>query len=135
MKKLLVLAGNAAQVRDFCREYQILPNTVSYVNDESHLKGLQGPPFVVVGTFWDRPDAVRIWTELQIHYAGGQTTYPPFMVTGGQAGNVIKRGRGRGLPKLKKVTEDEALDALDDYLDGTLVPNSFNDKKTFKKMR
>lgn len=62
---LYILAGTAAQAAAFTSEVGMSPTRGRYVSDDYILRGLRDPHYVVVGTFWQRPDANRIWDSLQ----------------------------------------------------------------------
>lgn len=62
---LYILAGNAAQAAAFTTEVGMQPTRGRYVSDDHVLRGLRDPHYVVVGTFWQRHDANRIWDTLQ----------------------------------------------------------------------
>lgn len=124
MKKLFVLAGSAAQVRDFCNDYGVPTTSVIYVTDQTQIRGTQDPAFVVVGSFWQRHDAATLWTALQSQFLNTEATYPPFMIK-----NLTKPPAPKGgkIPKKNKGTTE-----LDEYDTNHL---SHPDTKTFKKIQ
>jgi hypothetical protein len=66
VKKLLVLAKTAEQVRFFCQDYGIPVTNVLYIMDEQRVRGYQNPAYVVLEGFWERIDAMEIWMALQM---------------------------------------------------------------------
>lgn len=63
---LYLLAGNLVQATDWVRARSITPASVRYVNDQQALRGLRNPSYVILGTFWERPDAFHIWSSLMV---------------------------------------------------------------------
>ena len=61
---LLILAGNHTQARAWVDDMGIKPDKVRYVIDETYVRGIKDPVFVVIGTFWERQDALQIWRSL-----------------------------------------------------------------------
>lgn len=57
MKKLLVIAGNVNQYYDWLRENKININDhyTMYVHCGENLRGMEGNPFIGVGTYADNP--------------------------------------------------------------------------------
>lgn len=64
--RLLILAGNAAQAAQYVREKNLSTLDVLYVSGEHHVRGWTSPRYAIVGTFWDRHDAIRIWQILKL---------------------------------------------------------------------
>jgi hypothetical protein len=62
--RLLILSGTAAQAGNYMREQGLMPSQVAYVMHADQLSGYLNPQFVIVGTFWDRPDCIRTWQKL-----------------------------------------------------------------------
>jgi hypothetical protein len=65
MPPLYILAGNSNHVAIYMRERGLQPSLVQYVRDAYRLRGLRNPTFVVLTSFWDRPDAKEIWETLK----------------------------------------------------------------------
>ena len=76
MSKIYLLAGNASQAADWCRQSKTPMSSVRYVSSADHLRGLMDPTWIVVGTFWERHDAVSIWAAL-VHACTIKPVAPP----------------------------------------------------------
>lgn len=74
---IYVLAGTAAQAGNFMRESGLMPSQVRYVASEDHVRGLSNPTYWIVGTFWDRSDAIRIWENLKRCMVDGRPMLAP----------------------------------------------------------
>lgn len=61
---IFILAGTAPQAACYVREHTGRLSDYRYVSSAHALRGLADPDYVVVGTFWDRPDAITIWQTL-----------------------------------------------------------------------
>jgi hypothetical protein len=73
---IYLLAGNAAQAANYCREHGIGLRDASYVSSPVLLRGLAEPDYAVVGTFWDHVRAIEIWKTLLSCYAGSKKPLP-----------------------------------------------------------
>jgi len=69
--RIYVLAGTATQAADYMRVHGLMPSQVVYVTGPDKLLGLLDPEYAVVGTFWDRHDAIQIWEGLLIACRAG----------------------------------------------------------------
>ena len=63
-ERIFVLAGNAQQARDAMRDFH--PSRWRYVAEASHLMGIHGGTYTIVGTFWDRRDAPELYDRAQV---------------------------------------------------------------------
>ena len=81
--RLQILSGTAYEAAEWCRRAAKPFNTVRYVASFNHLRGLMDPEYVVVGTFWNRHDAVQIWAALvsacKTHPPGAPPEYEAFL--------------------------------------------------------
>ena len=74
---IYILAGNAAEAANYCREHNISLPDARYVHSPELLRGLVDPEFAVTGTFWDSPRAIDIWRVLLIAFIGKPTPQAP----------------------------------------------------------
>lgn len=61
-KTILVLAGNINQYNKFVRENNCREKCI-YARTKDAIRGLRMKEIEVVGTFWDRKDAGRVYQE------------------------------------------------------------------------
>lgn len=76
-QKTLLLAGNAAQAANWCREHGIALSEATYVFSPEQVRGYREPPYAVVGTFWDAPRSLDIWRALVLTYPKNPPKAPP----------------------------------------------------------
>lgn len=62
--RLLILAGNATQAAQYCREHDIPLSEARWVMSADQIRGYHDPEYVVTGTFWNNPQAIPIWQAL-----------------------------------------------------------------------
>lgn len=74
--RIYVLAGTATQAADYMRVHGLMPSQVVYVTGPDKLLGLLDPEYAVVGTFWDRHDAIQIWENLLVACRAARPTAP-----------------------------------------------------------
>lgn len=65
-KILYILAGTRAEAAAYCREKGIPLHEVRFVSRPEELRGIKDPKWVVTGTFWNSPYAIRIWEVLRV---------------------------------------------------------------------
>ena len=74
---ILVVAGNARQFADWCREHGLRERQDAiYVSSERALRGRQGGSYVLTGTWMDRRDIREIEQSLRIVGAQLRTDEP-----------------------------------------------------------
>lgn len=66
MKRLLILAGDHQQADYWAHQWKLRPQDWRYLSDTYQLLGMQAPLFIIVGTFFHRPDAREIVQRLAI---------------------------------------------------------------------
>lgn len=62
--KIIVCAGHASQATSWAKEMDLPLTRILYATEQS-VRGHSNPVFIVIGTFWERPDAIKIWQVLQ----------------------------------------------------------------------
>jgi hypothetical protein len=76
-QRLLILAGTAAQAGVYMREHNLMPSQIAYAMSEEQIRGYQNPEYVIIGTFWDRHDCIRMWQSLKKCMTDGRVMKAP----------------------------------------------------------
>ena len=61
MKQILVLAGNFKESQEYARSQHPRGYVISYVSGVEAMAGRHYDGIEVIGTFWDRPDADKLY--------------------------------------------------------------------------
>ena len=61
MNKIIVLAGNREQFEDYLNKNGLTDSEAIYAFEPNRILGIEASKIEVVGTFWDRKDADKLY--------------------------------------------------------------------------
>ncbi len=65
-EKLYILAGNKQEADNWAFENHRSRSDYYYVENETHIRGMRNIEYIIIGTFWDRPDAQQLHDMLRV---------------------------------------------------------------------
>lgn len=61
MKKIIILAGSYRQFFEYCEAFKFHGSLVVYGNNPEKILGIQAEHVIVIGTFWELPEAKKLY--------------------------------------------------------------------------